>query len=109
MTVAFPTFARLAGGVLKDWVPRRRPLPGPGGDGCALAVTTGVWPGHSAGTMPLRDGSSSDDGRRGLPRCTNNVQGQQPSAQLPCSNKDLQHNTHFFFGFVFDFAFLGLG
>jgi hypothetical protein len=28
MTVAFPAFARLAGGVLKDWVPRRRPLPG---------------------------------------------------------------------------------
>ena len=68
-------FARLAGGVLKGWARLCRPLPGLAATD-VLAVTTGVWTGYSARTMPLRGDGSSDDGGRGLPRRTNNVRGQ---------------------------------
>ena len=76
MTVAFPAFARLAGGVLKSWVRLCRPLPGLARISHTLAVITGVWTGYLAGTMPLRGGTSLDDSGRGLPRCTNNVRGK---------------------------------
>ena len=106
MTVAFPAFARLAGGVLKGWARFCRPLPG-------LAATV------RSPSDPLACGL---DTRRERCRCAKAARWttagavcrgapitsgvSSDGAWLPCNNKYLQYKVHFSFGFVFDFAIL---